>query len=407
MNASILTVGTELLVGHVLNTNANFLSKLLNSLGYNIYYHLSCGDNFDRVMSALDYLIDRNDLIVITGGLGPTEDDITRDILAKYMGVNLVRDEQMIENIKTFLKKNNFKITENNMKQADYPEGGVMLKNTRGTAPGIMVTIKNCKIIALPGPPAEMSAMAQNEMLPYVQPTGMELYSKFIKIAGTTESAVDQEINDMFKNQSDPTIGIYATYEGIMLRLSTLKSSKEEADRLFEPMVAQLHERLDRYIYSDNGEELESVVVNGLLKKGMTISFAESITGGKLSSAVTSISGSSKVFKESYITYSDEAKIKNLGVDPETISKYGVVSKECALEMVRGLKSRSEADVCVAVTGFAGPSTLEGGKVGEVFIAYAIGEDVYCDEKRYIGNRERVQRQVTQEVLLKVAKSIC
>lgn len=404
MNASILNIGTELLVGHVLNTNANYLSKLLNSLGYNIYYHLACGDNFERTFAALDFLIERNDLIVITGGLGPTEDDITRDILAKYKGVGLVRDYGMVDNIKAFLEKNNFLVTENNMKQADCPEGGIMLKNSRGTAPGIVVEIKGCKIIALPGPPSEMKMMAEHEMMSHVQSTGYTLFSKFIRFAGIVESAVDQEINDMFKHQSDPTIGIYASYEGIMLRLSTLKHSQEEADKVFEPVVKQLHERLGEFIYSDDNEELEDVVVKTLKEKGLSVSFAESITGGKLAAAITSVSGASEVLKQSFVTYSNEAKIEILGVEPEVIENYGVVSAECALAMVKGLKERSGADICAAVTGFAGPSTLEGGKVGEVYIGYAFGDEIFCEAKRYIGDRTRIRNQVTKGILLKIVK---
>lgn len=407
---TILNIGTELLVGHVLNTNANYLSKLMNSLGYNVYYHISCGDNFERSFDALDFAIKFSDLVIITGGLGPTEDDITRDIVAKYFGVELYLDKEIEQDIRDMFKKFNLDMTSNNFKQAYYPMNAIPLKNKRGTAAGFVYESDECTVVALPGPPSEMSEMAENEMRKYISGTGETLFSKYIKLSGISESRVDEIINDIFVDQKNPTIGIYSDSFLITLRLSTMCKTQEEADALFSPVEKIIISRLGEYVFSTDGKSLVETVVKLLEQKCLKISFAESCTGGLLASSLTSVSGASKVFDSSFVTYSIDEKVRLLGVDRAVIDKYGVISKECAREMTTSLYNKTMADIVVSVTGVAGPTgptgILDDYRVGEVYIGYRINSEVYTVEKKYNGSRDRIRNYILRDVFFELFKSL-
>lgn len=404
----ILNIGTELLVGHVVNTNANYLSKLMNSMGYSVLYHLSCGDNFERSFKALDFAISNSDLVVITGGLGPTEDDITREIVAKYFDVELHFDKSLEHEISSYFSMNNVEMSANNLKQASYPKGARPLKNTRGTAPGFVYETGECTIVALPGVPSEMVEMSENEMKKYILGTGEKLFSKYIKLSGISESRADEVINDIFVEQNDPTIGIYSDFSGITLRISTMCKDEQLANELFMPIIEKIESRLKKYIFSLGAQSIEETLVEFLRKKSYSISFAESCTGGLLASTLTSVSGVSDVFKSSFVTYSKDEKINVLGVSREIIEKYGVISKECAEAMAMGLYNKTKSDIVVSVTGLAGPTVPadipSGHSVGEIHIGYGIRGNIFTTKKNYKGSRSRIRNYIVRDVFFNLFK---
>ncbi len=253
--AAILNIGSELLVGHTLNTHANYLSKELNDLGYSVYYHLTVGDNRDRILSALEFLGEASDLILCTGGLGPTVDDITREVVADFCGVELLEDSESMNDILSFFETNNYQMTPNNKLQAFFPKGSKILKNKVGTAPGFIVNKGKTSILALPGPPRELYSMMKI-VVPMLRGEANKLYSEFIHMYGIGESNCADKIDDLFKEQNDPSMGIYAGDGIIKIRLSTMKSSEKEARETIRPLREELVKRLSTYVFSENGEML-------------------------------------------------------------------------------------------------------------------------------------------------------
>lgn len=371
MKSAILSVGTELLFGQVVNTNTAYLSKQLNFLGIDVMYHYTVGDNPQRLEEMIRMAFEDCDLVITTGGLGPTQDDMTKEIACKTLGDQLVLHKESMAQLEEMFLKSNRVMTENNRKQAYMPSRAVVFDNDAGTAPGFALE-KDGKIIAcLPGPPREMKRMFERRLKPYLESLSEDcIYYRMIRTFGIGESQMETVLLPLIDGQTDPTIATYAKEGEAAVRIASKRKTMEEAKSAVDEMLEKVKDYIGEYIYSCDDEELVAVVANKLMEKGISLSSAESCTGGMFAARMTDISGISKVFDRGIVTYSNEAKIQELGVRSETLEKYGAVSEETAIEMAEGLGRVSGSDMCISVTGIAGPGGAVPGKpVGTVFVA--------------------------------------
>lgn len=404
MVVELISVGTELLLGNIVNTNAVYLSRKCAELGLSSYYQISVGDNKDRLKGALSTALERSDIVILSGGLGPTKDDLTKEATAELLKLKLVTDKNTKERIKSYFKRSNFKvITDNNWKQAEVIEGSEVLDNDNGTAPGLIVTTKEKKkIILLPGPPNEMEPMFENKVFPYLNKLQPEvILSKMVKICGIGESMAETEIADLIEKQKNPTIAPYAKLGEVHFRVTAKASTADEAKKLIKPVIKELSNRFKENIYSTNEEEaLEDAVVKLLRKNSLTLTTAESCTGGLVAGRIINVAGSSQVFKEGFITYSNKSKRKYLDVSKSTLKKYGAVSPQTAKEMVKGAAISTDSDAAIAVTGVAGPDGGTDEKpVGLVYIACYVNEKVTVKEYNFRGNRQKIRESVVVQAL--------
>ncbi len=375
MKASILAVGTELLFGQTVNTNASYLSENLNHMGFDVMYHFVVGDNPARLKEKLADAFTDTDLVILTGGLGPTQDDLTKEMVAEYMGAEMYLDERVVAELRGFFEKRGGDMPENNMKQAYLPAGCTPFYNASGTAPGFALKKDGKTAICLPGPPREMKWLFENGVREYLKRlTDRKMVYRVIRTIGIGESDLEMLLMPLIDGQTDPTIATYAKEGECTLRVASQRESEEEARAAVDSMTERVKAIAGEYIYSYEDEELKEVVVRILKEKGLTIASAESCTGGMFASAITDVAGASEVISSSYVTYSKESKIWELGVPAETIERYGVVSKETAEAMAVGAAKRSGADIAVSVTGFAGPDCDPGHEAGEAYIGYAMGD---------------------------------
>ncbi|WP_297417801.1 competence/damage-inducible protein A [Clostridium sp.] len=397
MKAEIIAIGTEILLGDIVNSNAQYLAQELAALGIDMYYQQVVGDNEKRIMHSFDEAYSRSDIIITTGGLGPTDDDLTKEVAAKYFNKELLPDEYSIEKIKSYFKFRDRKMTQNNLKQGLIPEGAIIINNNNGTAPGVIIEESNKILIILPGPPKEMKPMFEETVKPYLQKKANSiLVSKMIKILGIGESAVAEELKDLMDAQTNPTIAPYAKEVGVMLRVTAKAENEDEALKLIEPIEGEIKNRLGDNVYATENIEIEEVVAKLLIERNLTISTAESCTGGMIASSLINYPGISEVFLEGAVTYSNEAKHNRLGVSNETLNKYGAVSEETAKEMAIGIAQTAQTDVSIVTTGIAGP---EGGTeekpVGLVYIGVYVQGEVTVQRCIFKGNRSKVRLQAT------------
>lgn len=386
MNVELLSVGTELLLGEILNTNAKYLSEELSVMGLNVYYQTTVGDNPDRLKKAVETAFSRADMIIVTGGLGPTQDDITKEVIAEYMGFTLEFDEDSFENMKEYFAKNRRNMPHSNKKQAMMPKGGIILKNTCGTAPGCILEKDGKTAVILPGPPSEMKAMFE-EAKKYI--SGKEkIYTKNIRVFGIGESIVAEMLDDLISRGGKLTVAPYALTGEVRLRIAVKTNNEKEAEEILKTITEEIKNRLGDVVYNCNDDSLPKTVVDLLREKNLTISAAESCTGGSFAKMITDISGASSILNESYVTYAPESKIKLVGVLKETIDKYTVVSPEVAKEMAEGVKNVASSDIGVAFTGYAGP---EGDDVGLVYMAVSFDGKTEVKELRLTGNRDKIR----------------
>ncbi|WP_238916593.1 competence/damage-inducible protein A [Clostridium sp. YIM B02555] len=397
MKAEIIAIGTEILLGDIVNSNAQYIAQELAALGIDMYYQQVVGDNEKRIIHAFDEAYSRSDIIITTGGLGPTEDDLTKEVAAKYFKKELLPNEEAIEKIKNYFKFRERKMTENNLKQGLIPEGAIIINNDNGTAPGVIIEENNKIMIILPGPPKEMKPMFEDTVRPYLQKKADSIImSRVIKILGIGESAVAEELKDIMTAQTNPTIAPYAKEVGVMLRITAKANNEEEAIKLIEPVEKEIKNRLGDNIYATEDVSIEDVVARLLIEKKLTISTAESCTGGMIAGTLINYPGISEVFLEGAVTYSNEAKHNRLGVKNETLEKYGAVSEETAREMAIGIANTAKTDVSIVTTGIAGP---EGGTpekpVGLVYIGVYFKGEVTVKKYVFNGNRSRVRLQAT------------
>ena len=373
MKTAILTVGTEILFGQIVNTNAAFLSRELNNLGYDVMYHYSVGDNPGRLAELIEFAFRDCDMIITTGGLGPTQDDLTKEVIAQAMGDRLVVSPEALSALKDRYERSGRPMTENNLKQANMPESAQILPNDQGTAPGFWLEKKGKIIVSMPGPPREMTNMFEKEVKPrLISRQDSVIYYKILRTFGLGESKMETVLLPLIDGQTDPTIATYAKEGECSLRIASKRPTKEEAEAAVEDMTARVMDIIGEYVYSTDNEELADVVANMLLDKNITISCAESCTGGLFAGTLINTDGISKVFDRGIVTYSNEAKIKELGVKVETLDTFGAVSPETAAEMAEGIRAKTGTDMAVSVTGIAGPGGGSADKpVGLVYIGIA------------------------------------
>lgn len=398
MVVELISVGTEILLGNIVNTNANYLSKKCAALGLSVYYEVSVGDNEKRLGEAIKSAMDHSDIVILTGGLGPTKDDLTKETVANVLGLDLVEDPYTKARIEEYFEKGKFKnITENNWKQAQIIEGAEVLDNNNGTAPGFIVETKNGKrVILLPGPPNEMKPMFEKSVYPYLAELNDQIfYSKMVKICGVGESQAETMVEDLIENQTNPTIAPYAKTREVHFRVTASAKTEEEAKKLIKPILKELKNRFKENIYTtEEDETLEENVVKLLKKYNLTVTTAESCTGGLVAGKIINVPGASDVFNEGVITYSNKSKRKYLGVNKSTLKKDGAVSARTVKEMVKGAAISTGSDTAIAVTGFAGPDDGTGETpVGLVYIACYVNEKSIVKEFVFKGNREKIREQ--------------
>jgi len=400
MNGELISVGTELLMGNILNTNAQYISQKLADLGINCYLQTTVGDNPARLEEAVHGALSRADIVILTGGLGPTCDDLTKETVSEAFHKKLVLDEESFMYIRTRFAAMGREMTPNNVKQAMFPEGCKILPNPNGTAPGCILEENGKTAILLPGPPNEMEPMFDACVIPYLEKrSGFRLYSRMVRIFGKGESSVEYELRDLMDGEN-PTVAPYALASEVKLRVTARCKNEEEGERLTAPVIARIRARLGDVVYSDEGKELHEVCADLLLGHGKTVAVAESCTGGMLASKFIGIPGSSRWFVEGCITYSNNAKIKRLSVSPGTLEQYGAVSEQTALEMARGILRTSGADYGLATTGIAGPDGGTKDKpVGLVYIALASKDKEIAKELRLTGGRERIRNLTCLNIL--------
>ena len=402
MTAEIICVGTELLLGNIVNTNAAFLSEKLAYLGINCYFQTVVGDNRDRLLSVINTALSRADILIFSGGLGPTEDDLTKETVAEALGKKLIRDKKAEQEIADYFALRGRIPTDNNWKQADVIEGCEILYNKNGTAPGIFVSEGEKTVILLPGPPLELKSMFTDSVMPKLQQKcGQVFYSQTVKIVGPGESSVETQILDMLDTQDNPTIAPYAKTGEVHLRVTARAKDEKEAREKTAPVVEELYRRFGNAVYTTDADEtLEMALTKLLMKKKYTMTTAESCTGGMIAARMVNAPGVSAVLKSGFITYANEAKEELRGGAQDTLEKFGADSRETAEEMAEGAVKAAHTDAAVAVTGIAGP---DGGTkekpVGLVYIGVNVRGNVEVREYHFSGSRQKIRESVTAAAL--------
>ncbi|MFC4766376.1 competence/damage-inducible protein A [Effusibacillus consociatus] len=410
MRGEIIGVGTELLLGQIANTNAQYISDKLALEGVSIFYHQAVGDNQDRIKQVLSIAHLRSEIIVLTGGLGPTDDDLTRESVADFLNRKLELDANALRKLEQFFAGYGREMPSNNRKQVMLIEGGRFLENPRGTAPGQYVEADGRHYFLLPGPPTELRAMVTDQVIPIIRSIvgqQMTIRSRVLRLFGIGESAMELEISDILKNQANPTVAPLASEGEVTLRITAKAGSENEAYALIDPVEAQLRQRLGKYIYGIDDEILPVAVGKRLSARGQTVSLVESCTGGLLASMITDIPGSSGYFKQSWVTYDNEAKSAQLGVPKELLLTHGAVSEECARSMAEGARSRSGSDWAISITGIAGPGGATQEKpVGLVYIAVAGPDGTTAKEFRFRGDRQQIRIRAAKNALYSLVKRL-
>jgi nicotinamide-nucleotide amidase len=406
MYCEIIAVGTELLMGQTLNTNARDIARELSTLGVGVYHQAVVGDNEGRLAETFRQALDRSDLIILTGGLGPTEDDLTRETVAKVLGLPLEKNEAWERRMEDFFKRLQRPMVEINRRQAMVPRGGRLLPNERGTAPGIFLEREGKTIVLLPGPPRELLPLFKEQVVPLLRERLKDcgdlavLQSKILRVVGLGESALVEIIKDVLAQQNNPTIAPVAKGSEVHLRITARASSGEQAVALIERVVGQLRDLLGEYLYGEDDEELELAVARLLWEKEKTLALAESCSGGLLSHRLTNIPGSSTYFLAGLVTYSNEAKMQLLGVEAKVLEAKGAVSAEVATQMASGVRRLCKADIGIGITGIAGPGGDTPQKpVGLTFIALNAESIDYVRRYEFWGSRQDIKERATQTAL--------
>lgn len=410
MRAEIISIGTEILLGQILNTNQQWLSIKLAEMGIDVYYQSTIGDNPQRLAQLIRQGLSRSDIVITTGGLGPTVDDITLDVISRVLSKKLIFNKSIACKISAHFDRQCLKMPRENLRQAHIPEGAVILKNDIGTAPGFIVEENRKTLIALPGPPRELNPMFERLAVPYIRKklkSGWTIKIRTISITGLPESTVDQKVRDLLKSPPPVTVGIYAKPALIELKVMAKAKNEKSAKALLDKIDKKITVRLKDYIFGRDSETLERVVGEKLAKTRRTLAIAESCTGGLISDRITDVPGSSKYFKMGVVAYSNESKISQLGISPLILSKYGAVSRQVAISMAKNVREIAGTDVGLSVTGIAGPSGATDKKpVGLVYIAIAMARKTIWKEFRFKGEREVVKFRSSQAALDLLRRSL-
>lgn len=406
MVVELISVGTEILLGNIVNTNAAYLAERLAGLGMSVYYQTTVGDNPERLRETLQMAKKRSDVVILSGGLGPTQDDLTKETAAKVCGKKLYEDptaKQMLISYFQRVGRKPEEISENNWKQAIVPEDSIVLYNDNGTAPGLIIQAEDQKkMILLPGPPNELIPMFEKDVAPYL--CGIEqgvIYSKVVKIDTIGESSVETQILDLINSQSNPTVAPYAKPGEVHLRVTAKAKDEKEARELVMPVVEELKRRFGRHVFTiEEHITMEEALVELMKKHNLTFATAESCTGGLLAGRMVNVAGVSDCFKEGFITYANEAKMRYLGVSEQTLKEHGAVSEECAREMAEGLAKTTEAQVAVVTTGLAGPGGgTDTKKPGLVYIGCTVNGHTSVQKFQLKGNRSRVRNSAVVKAM--------
>ena len=380
MKATVLSVGTEILFGQIVNTNTVYLSRQLNLLGFDVMYHFTVGDNTARLEELLKSAFRDTDIVIMTGGLGPTEDDLTKETVAQVLDDELEMEEESLQNIFARAKNHGYKLTENNFKQAMLPSRAMVFHNERGTAPGFALEKDGKIAVCMPGPPKEMTYMWENQVRPFLtQFQDSVITYRTLNFFGIGESHLETVLLPLIDRQTDPTIATYAHEGECSVRVASKRSNIDEAEAAIEETVKEIKKLAGKYLYSENGNQFNMEVGRQLIDRNISFSVCESCTGGLFASSMVEVPGISKVFDRGLVTYSWKAKQQELGVKLETLEKYSAESREVALEMVRGLKDKTGSRLCLSVTGVAGPEAYEDNPAGHMFIGI-----IFDDQEKVI-----------------------
>ena len=397
MHAEVISVGTEILLGQITDTNSTFISQRLAELGIDVYFKTVVGDNEKRLLQALEIASGRSDMVILSGGLGPTKDDLTKQTVAKFLNCGLLTDKNALEYIEEYYRQNNRKMTDNNLLQAKYLEGSVSLPNESGMAVGSYYQNQNGPdFILLPGPPSEIRPMFDKEAMPRLKKNYAKehlLFSRVLRFYGIGESQLVTELDDLINGQTNPTIAPYAKVGEVTLRLTAQADSKESAKEILDETEQVISKRVGQYLYGyGDDNNLPKVVVEKLKQRGLTVSASESLTGGSFQKAVTDIAGSSQIFPGGFVTYSASAKENLLDIPKEIIIENGVVSEATAKWMAERTRIKMDTDFGVSFTGVAGPDTLEGNPAGTVWIGISQrGRQTAAFEYHFYGDRDAVR----------------
>lgn len=399
----LVTTGSELLLGQIVNTNAAYMSSRLNDLGFDVVYQTTVGDNYKRMKEVLEHALSRADIVITSGGLGPTQGDITKEVSAEIFGRKMKLHPESKRRMDERFAQRHIVWTENNLRQVTLPEGAEVFLNYNGIASGVALENNGKVLINLPGPPSEMKDMFERSLKPFLQRKfGFKhvIVSKVLNTCGIGESLLETKIKDLILAQSNPTLALLIRPEGVIIRITAKADTHEDAEKMIAVVEAQVRERVGEYIYALNNEKIENVVAKLLKDNCLTVACAESCTGGTLAGRLTSVSGSSAYLHGSIVTYSDEAKIKFLGVDKNTLNLKGAVSEEVAKQMAEGIAKTVGSDIGIGITGIAGPTGGTDAKpVGLVYISVAGKYGIEVTENTFSGDREKIRYRATQTAL--------
>lgn len=403
MIAEILNIGTELLLGHVVDTNSAYIGRKLAGIGINLYHKSTVGDNEFRATTALREALNRADLVIITGGLGPTEDDITREVVSEVFGIPQIHSDEAMAHASSLLNRWGHQDLASLRRLAQIPEGARLIPNPRGTACGLILDKMGKQVICLPGVPGEMQAMMDLTVIPYL--TGVEgeseiITSRTLRICGPGEAEIEDRIRHLLHGKSNPTIAPLVSLGEVMLRITAKASSAEEAHAMIDQVEAELREGLGHDIYGTEDDEIQHAVVQLLKERHMRCAVAESVTGGLIAHKLTEVPGCSHILGLTVTSYSNDAKTKILGVPGTVVEQHGAVSREVALQMAKGVLSLSGADVSVSTTGVAGPASDDRmHRVGLVFIGLAWKDGITCGRFQFFGTRSEIKERAAKRSL--------
>lgn len=399
--AELISVGTELLLGQIVNTNVAWISDQLANKGISVFYHTVVGDNLDRLANVMKEAQKRSDLVFVTGGLGPTEDDLTREAFQTISGAEIIEDEHTLRKMEEFFAGNNRTMTPNNRKQAHVFKGSIVLNNSVGIAPGIIMEHKDTHWVFMPGVPKEMKAIMTEEVLPFLMSKvdlSEVIESRMLRFIGIGESQLEHELQELISHQSNPTIAPLASEGEVGLRLTASADSREAAHQLIDALEEKIISIAGDYLYGYDHTTIESEVFKLLKAKRQTIASAESLTGGAFASSIVDQEGASAVFNGASVVYQSFAKEKTLRIDPAIINQYGTISKECAEAMATQVKKLYQSAIGISFTGAAGPDSLEGHTPGTVFISICdVDNQLITNKFLFNGNRQTIRGRVVKK----------
>src|SRR5699024_4396839 len=396
IKAEIVSIGTELLLGQIANTNAQWMSGKLAEIGVNTYYHTALGDNMDRLEQTFELAQSRSDVVIVTGGLGPTEDDLSREAFQRMTNLAIIEEPVSLKKIRAYFDKQGRQMTPNNLRQARIFDGSKALDNQVGMAPGIAVTYDQVDWYFLPGVPREMKQIFSDEIMPYLQKTNGDqmIASKILKFIGIGESDIEHQLSDLIQKQTNPTIAPLATSDGITIRITGKANDFRSVQALLDEMKEQVLARVGQYCYGEDDDTIEKTIASLLKASGKSLAAAESLTGGAFSEKIVSVPGTSSYYKGSIVCYERTVKENVLGIPKEITRDQGTVSQACAVAMARNVARLLDSDIGISFTGIAGPDAIEGQPVGTVFITLH-DQAGYEETKLYqfSGDREQIRRR--------------